>query len=247
MLAALAALDAERANWRALLAAIAAAVGLAAAENLLSDWRDAQYIDDAYAYDPSDDPDSALSDYLDTIAPGNGDRIVTATRAALWALFKAAAAGGILALLDALDEQYATWQDGRAGVMARGAVVPAWNMAELDTADGAAADGAVALSGAGGELLVIVKTWVTVGDNRVRPAHDDADGQLVAVVDTFTVGGEELAYPGDPSGSASNTEGCRCSALYDLLPAAYVLDEQTASSATELETSTDIYDLTAAE
>ena len=38
----------------------------------------------------------------------------------------------------------------------------------------------------------------------------DADGQVRAIGDTFDVDGEQLAYPGDPSGSAGNVINCRC-------------------------------------
>ncbi len=57
---------------------------------------------------------------------------------------------------------------------------------------------------------VQTKMWQSMGDDRVRPDHEDADGQEVAIDDTFTVGGEDLAYPGDPSASAAQTYNCRC-------------------------------------
>ncbi len=55
------------------------------------------------------------------------------------------------------------------------------------------------------------KTWQTMGDDRVRPTHEDADGQEVNASDPFTVGGEELMYPCDSAGSLAETSGCRCS------------------------------------
>ena len=53
-------------------------------------------------------------------------------------------------------------------------------------------------------------TWRTQGDDRVRPAHADAEGQEVAANEPFVVGGEELLCPGDPAGSDENIIGCRC-------------------------------------
>lgn len=56
----------------------------------------------------------------------------------------------------------------------------------------------------------IYKKWVTQHDFRVRDAHADADGQTVKYDDDFVVGGENLEYPGDPTGSIENTINCRC-------------------------------------
>lgn len=54
------------------------------------------------------------------------------------------------------------------------------------------------------------KRWVTVHDDHVRAAHAAADGQEVPIGSAFLVGGEPLAYPGDPRGSAHNVVNCRC-------------------------------------
>lgn len=54
------------------------------------------------------------------------------------------------------------------------------------------------------------KTWRATFDHRVRASHKGADGQTVFITDPFTVGGEALMYPGDPSGSAHNVKNCRC-------------------------------------
>lgn len=56
----------------------------------------------------------------------------------------------------------------------------------------------------------MVKEWVAVNDNRTRPAHRHANGQQVPLDQPFNVGGEELMYPGDSNGSASNVINCRC-------------------------------------
>lgn len=54
------------------------------------------------------------------------------------------------------------------------------------------------------------KVWITTFSNS-RDAHIAADGQIVGVHDDFSVGGESLAYPGDPNGSPDNVINCQCS------------------------------------
>jgi hypothetical protein len=66
---------------------------------------------------------------------------------------------------------------------------------------------------AAGLLLRIRKSWQTMGDGRVRPAHRAANGQVVAHNESFVVGGELLRWPADPMGSAGNTINCRCTAV----------------------------------
>jgi hypothetical protein len=58
--------------------------------------------------------------------------------------------------------------------------------------------------------LIAGKRWNTVGDERVRDAHADAEGQEVPVGQEFIVGGERARYPGDPRLSLANRIGCRC-------------------------------------
>lgn len=52
--------------------------------------------------------------------------------------------------------------------------------------------------------------WLTQEDNRVREAHQAANGQVVTVGTPFLVMGERLMFPGDPTGSPENIVGCRC-------------------------------------
>lgn len=76
---------------------------------------------------------------------------------------------------------------------------------ELDT---------LALAGAtiGGIAIrdTVEKTWVTVGDSKVRLTHRAADMQTVSISQKFSVGGEQLKQPGDPAASPENRINCRC-------------------------------------
>ena len=65
-----------------------------------------------------------------------------------------------------------------------------------------------------------VKQWDSALDERVRPAHREADGQIRELDEPFTVMGEEVMKPGD--GSAGNCINCRCHVLFR---ARWALDE----------------------
>lgn len=54
------------------------------------------------------------------------------------------------------------------------------------------------------------KQWIATKDNRTRHEHGVADGQTVDYDQPFDVGGEDLMFPGDPSGSPRNVYNCRC-------------------------------------
>lgn len=58
------------------------------------------------------------------------------------------------------------------------------------------------------------KEWAATKDDRTRPEHLDADGQQVGLDEKFTVGGEEMDRPGDPSASADQLVNCRCGLVY---------------------------------
>lgn len=57
------------------------------------------------------------------------------------------------------------------------------------------------------------KVWLSGRDPRVRPDHEDADGQEVSLDQPFKVGGHRLMFPGDRSlgAPASQISNCRCS------------------------------------
>ena len=62
------------------------------------------------------------------------------------------------------------------------------------------------------------KQWITVGDNVVRPTHNDVNRSTIDIDDTFIVGGFRMRHPGDSSLGAPIREiaGCRCSLIYSV-------------------------------
>jgi len=52
--------------------------------------------------------------------------------------------------------------------------------------------------------------WVTSGLGNERLTHQAANQQIKAIGEKFTVGGYELAYPGDPSGPPQEVINCNC-------------------------------------
>lgn len=67
----------------------------------------------------------------------------------------------------------------------------------------------------------IVKQWDATLDDRTRPDHAEADGQIRKLDEDFLVGGEWLPAPGI-GGSAGNVINCRCACLQR---ATWALDE----------------------
>ncbi len=63
--------------------------------------------------------------------------------------------------------------------------------------------------------LDATKEWVAVEDARTREDHSDANGQEVDMHERFTVGDDELMYPGDPSGSPDEIINCRCICVFN--------------------------------
>ncbi|MET9732007.1 phage minor head protein [Streptomyces sp. NPDC006458] len=60
----------------------------------------------------------------------------------------------------------------------------------------------------------VVRTWVTRGDTRVRPAHKALHGKTLPVGAPYTVDGASLRYPGDPFAPIALTVNCRCRLHY---------------------------------
>lgn len=57
------------------------------------------------------------------------------------------------------------------------------------------------------------RRWQAANDERTRETHRDADGQVVALNEPFTVGRASLDFPGDPSGPPEETINCRCTTI----------------------------------
>lgn len=60
------------------------------------------------------------------------------------------------------------------------------------------------------------KQWITMGDQKVRPTHRSANGQVRNIGEPFHVGNSMMQEPRDESlgASAGETINCRCVALY---------------------------------
>jgi hypothetical protein len=56
----------------------------------------------------------------------------------------------------------------------------------------------------------MLKTWITVKDERVRASHAAVHGQSVPLGEKFTVGGVPMDRPGDLSAPPEETLNCRC-------------------------------------
>jgi hypothetical protein len=69
------------------------------------------------------------------------------------------------------------------------------------------------------EGITLTKEWVAKmhgkGAERTRETHRAADGQKVPLRQSFSVGGANLMFPGDPSGPPQEVIGCRCSLVYE--------------------------------
>ncbi|MGW0757156.1 phage portal protein [Streptomyces sp. NPDC002814] len=84
--------------------------------------------------------------------------------------------------------------------------------AAVATVNGAAEATAVAI-GPG-----IVRTWVTRGDDRVRPAHAAVNGTTLPVAEPYDVDGFRMRYPGDQLAPLHLTVNCRCRLRYRTHP-----------------------------
>lgn len=92
------------------------------------------------------------------------------------------------------------WWQNRAKVIVQTETNRAWNAGVL-----ASAQYYEPATGTGW-----VKVWDTDMDGAERASHRRANGQVRALHDMFQVGGQDLAFPGDPRGRPENVINCRC-------------------------------------
>ena len=62
--------------------------------------------------------------------------------------------------------------------------------------------------------IVYEKQWLATADDRTRETHAAIDGESVPLDDTFS---NDLEYPGDPMGDASEVYNCRCTMVRNLI------------------------------
>lgn len=125
------------------------------------------------------------------------DEVTEETQAEIASLLKKAVETGLA--IAAIGEGLAALYDGfkgyRAERIARTETMKAFN---YGTSERYRADG------------VKKRGWLATLDDRTRDEHASAHGTELPIDQPFTVGGEELMYPGDPNGSPENIINCRC-------------------------------------
>lgn len=165
------------------------------------------------------------TELLQNAARRTGERLGEAVQPVLRAALADAYTEG-LSVVDAADrirsavEEAAPWQ---AEMLAR---------TDLNGLANGASVNAARLAG------VETKTWLTANDERVRPEHNEANGQTVPIEEPFQVCGQQLAYPGDPAGSDACVANCRCSVVYgeEAARTASATTEEGPMATTETET-----------
>jgi uncharacterized protein with gpF-like domain len=144
-----------------------------------------------------------MAAYFDTLALARITGIDETTRKLINGVLKKASEEG-LSIDDTealLRKEYASMSSHRARTIARTEIVSASNAGSLQ--------GAMQVS------ALVKKVWIATFDSETRDSHAEADWQLRGLDDPFNVGGEQLEYPGDPSGSAENVINCRCAIGYE--------------------------------
>lgn len=158
-----------------------------------------------------------VSDFIEARANQLAGNVTQTTYEAIQAALNEGVAAGesIEQLGERIRTLFTQTYANRAVTVARTEVISAYN--------GASVLGAAQLP----SDVVAAQEWIATRDGRTREAHASVDGQLVAIGMNFDVGGEAMAYPGDPAGGASNVVNCRCTVAF-LTP-----EEYTATTGTE--------------
>lgn len=108
------------------------------------------------------------------------------------------ATGATIADLRKALQESAVFTRTRAQRVARTETTRAWNGAQRRSLSTWLTDQP--------ENTEVMKTWITARDARVRPEHDDLEGETVTINETFSNG---LQSPGEPN--------CRCTTSYDVV------------------------------
>lgn len=206
-------------------ATIATAAGEAAAAKIGTVHQDTQGT--TYVYNVKD---PQAQDFIDARANQLAGSVTDATYGKIQSQMDQGADAGesIPQIAARISGIFDTMSVGRATTIARTEVIGAYNGATDQIANSLPDD------------VVAGEEWIAELDDRTREAHEAADGEQVAVADAFSVGGEDLQYPGDPAGSPENVINCRCT-VGMLTPA-----EFNSRAATRLETRTlDLEDMRA--
>jgi phage portal protein BeeE len=109
------------------------------------------------------------------------------------------------AIADTLRERFDSYDKYRAPLISRTEVMAGNNMADI-----------LAIRQAGIEDKVL-KTWITAGDENVRPTHVDAGARYeegIPIGEMFQVGDDEMDAPGNGTDPAE-TINCRCAMGYE--------------------------------
>jgi len=107
-------------------------------------------------------------------------------------------------IADDLVDDFDNVSDSRARTIATTETHGAYSYASNETAKDLLPDGAT-------------KIWWTTSGNP-RPSHEEIEGTEIAIDDVFELEDGDLAYPGDPSGPASETINCMCVLEYSTGP-----------------------------
>jgi hypothetical protein len=103
---------------------------------------------------------------------------------------------------DALNAQLTDWAPWQATRLARTDLIAIANGTSFANASRL------------GAVAPTFKTWLTAGDEKVRPTHVEANRQTVPLDQPFDVDGVAMMYPGDPSAPDALTQNCRCTLVY---------------------------------
>lgn len=149
-------------------------------------------------------PERVLSEFEDWADEAVNSSLDTLTRDAT-DLIRGAQEEG-LSIPDIADEVQGMMND-------RYAEDDAWKAEQL------ARTGTISPSNAGSHAAyedasgVVGEEWLDSSDQRVRPSHRRADGQVTAPSTQFVVGGHLARFPADPTLPLSELERCRCTSI----------------------------------